>query len=305
MQKILFPMKFLNITTGVNMLSHIGTLAIDNAGENTSIDNVIAPFTGIIKRKWPNGNTVWLESVEPVEFADGTVDYAVFEVTHDNNINDLYVGQRIEQGQIFYQEGTAGNANGNHVHMELGKGRFSGTGWYQNPQGVWTVNNGYAPWNAYFLPADTVIKQSLGYAWKWLPEGEEMNKPDRAGVLGQFAAFITTAPTEQQIEYYTARPWSVLNEDLLVWNRDRRVELQSTVGAYEARVKKLIGDDEVEDAEYETIIKNKDVIIGERNEEISQLTQKINDLSNQAPTDDNRTFGELLSAAFKKLFSVK
>jgi len=76
-EKAHFPMKYMNITQGVNgSYSHKGTNAIDLAGKDSKIDNVFAPFTGIIKKIYTkNGNFVWLESCDKVQYADGTIDY--------------------------------------------------------------------------------------------------------------------------------------------------------------------------------------------------------------------------------------
>ncbi len=165
MQKLLFPMPYMNITQGYGYGSHKGTFAIDVAGSDSGVDYLVAPFTGVIKKKWANGNSVWLESTEPVLFADGTVDYATCCFTHDNNISDLTIGQVIQQGARFYEEGTAGNASGNHVHLEVAKGRYTGTGWYLNGDGVWTLNNSVAPQNSFWLKDITVLNNG-GYAWK-------------------------------------------------------------------------------------------------------------------------------------------
>jgi len=161
-----FPKKSeIRITQGVNeTYSHKGRKALDVA---TSGDrNVYAPFTGVIKKKYTtDSNVVWLESSNPVQYADGTVDYMTMMVMHDNNISDLWVGQTISQGTAFYQEGTAGGVTGTHVHIEFGRGKFSGTGWYQNSYGKWCINNGIDPWNAVYLP--TGIKRTNDYGYNW------------------------------------------------------------------------------------------------------------------------------------------
>lgn len=165
MQNILFPMHYMRITTGINELSHLGSNAIDCAGKDTGIDNAWAPFTGTIKRIYALGHTVWIESNEKVQFADGTIDYATASFTHDSIVSDLSVGQVIQQGQIFYQEGTA-NATGAHIHLEIGRGKFTGKGWYQNAQGNWVINNSYIPYNAFWLKSDTIILNGHNYPWK-------------------------------------------------------------------------------------------------------------------------------------------
>lgn len=165
-EKAMFPMEYLNISQGVNgSYSHKGRLAIDIYGKDSGIDAFCAPFTGTIKKLYGSDHVVWLESNSPVEYADGTVDYMTIMCMHDNDISDLWVGKTIYQGEHFLSEGTAGNATGNHIHLECGKGKFAGSGWYENSYGKWCINNGINPWQALFLSESTVVKNDYGYAW--------------------------------------------------------------------------------------------------------------------------------------------
>jgi len=164
MESILFPMTTMRITTGVNMLSHKGSNAIDIAGKDTGSERAFAPFTGTIKRIYTVGNTVWLESNNKVKFADAREDYAVVSFTHDSNVKDLKVGQVFKQGQYFYDEGTA-NASANHIHLEVGIGKFTGNGWHKNSYGNLVINNSIEPWKAFWLKDVNVIN-GLNYPWK-------------------------------------------------------------------------------------------------------------------------------------------
>jgi hypothetical protein len=168
----------MRITTGVNEASHIESNAIDVAGKDAGIENIYAPFDGVIMKIWKNGNTVWLESIDKVLFADGTEDWATAAFTHDNDVNDLRVGQRVKQGDPFYQEGTAGNASGNHVHLEIAKGKFTGTGWYKNSKGYWVLNNSVPPWTAFWVPGDVQILND--YAYNWRKEDNVIQNRDQA-----------------------------------------------------------------------------------------------------------------------------
>ena len=169
-EKAYFPMRYLKISQGVNgYYSHKGTNAIDVTGWDANIDNVVAPFTGVIKKKAEGSvNAVWLESCDKVKYADGTIDYMTVLFMHDNYIKDLYVGQVIKQGVVFYQEGSKGlsNLTGNHVHIECGRGQFSGTGWYTNSSGNWTINNSFLPYQALYIKSSTVkINGNYNYPW--------------------------------------------------------------------------------------------------------------------------------------------
>lgn len=169
-QKALFPMQYLNITQGYGVGTHKGTYAIDNAGRDTGIDNVFAPFDCKIKKIWNNGNTVWVESLQPVQWADGKVSKATMSFTHDNSVSNLRVGQVVKQGQVFYQEGTAGYATGNHVHIECAKGTFVGTGWFLNKYRFWTINNAVKPETLLSLALDTKVLNAGGLKWKRVPK---------------------------------------------------------------------------------------------------------------------------------------
>ena len=146
MEKPLFPAKYMRITQGYDEGTHKDSYAIDNGDIDYGISNIYAPFTGIIKKTYPNdANEVWLESIDKVEYPDGTIDYMTIMFAHDNDISDLFVGKRINKGDIFYSEGTKGNTKGAHCHIECGKGKFTGTGWHKNNSNYWSINNSKRP----------------------------------------------------------------------------------------------------------------------------------------------------------------
>ena len=65
MEKPLFPSKYIRITQGYNEGTHKDSYAIDNAGKDSEISDIYAPFTGIIKKIYSNdANEVWLESID-------------------------------------------------------------------------------------------------------------------------------------------------------------------------------------------------------------------------------------------------
>ena len=66
--------------------------------------------------------------MDPVHFADDTLDYLGIIVYHDNDIeNGTYsnVGDIKRQGEIFNRTGTGGRVTGDHVHLETGKGQVN------------------------------------------------------------------------------------------------------------------------------------------------------------------------------------
>lgn len=164
----MFPMEYLNISQGISGgLSHKTGYAIDITGKDKGSDQIYAPFTGVIKRKYTkNGNAIWLESSDKVHFADGSYDYMTVLMVHDNDISDLSVDQEVKQGEYFYKEGTAGYATGNHVHLEVGRGKFIYPGWTKNTTtGEWRIQNGIHPAEALFVSDSVSIKDDKNYDW--------------------------------------------------------------------------------------------------------------------------------------------
>ena len=167
MEKPLYPSPYMRITQGYMVGTHKDSYAIDEAGSDSEIDYIKAPFTGIVKKIYTSdANEVWLESLEPVIYPDGTVDYMTMLFAHDNNVSNLFVGKVISRGERFYEEGTKGNASGNHVHMECGKGKFTGSGWHKNSAGYWSINNGTNPTECLWIDDSIKILNSNGYNFK-------------------------------------------------------------------------------------------------------------------------------------------
>ncbi len=171
MEKPLYPSPYMRITQGYNVGTHLDSFAIDEAGSDSGIDFILAPFTGVIKKIYPeDANEVWLESVDKVEYPDGTIDYMTMMFAHDNDVSNLKVGQVISKGTRFYEEGTKGNATGNHVHIECGKGKFTGSGWHKNNAGYWSINNPKKPTECLWIDDTIKILDSKGYTFRKVEE---------------------------------------------------------------------------------------------------------------------------------------
>ena len=167
MEKPLYPSPYMRITQGYMTGTHLNSYAIDDAGSDSGIDYINAPFTGVIRKIYSgDANEVWLESSEPVIYPDGTVDYMTMMFAHDNDVSNLFVGKVINRGERFYEEGTKGNASGNHVHMECGRGKFTGSGWHQNSAGYWSINNGKNPTECLWIDDSITILNDNGYTFK-------------------------------------------------------------------------------------------------------------------------------------------
>ena len=177
MEKPLYPSPYMRITQGYMTGTHADSYAIDDAGSDSGIDFIVAPYTGIIRKIYTgDANEVWLESSEPVIYPDGTVDYMTMMFAHDNDVSNLFVGKVINRGERFYEEGTKGNASGNHVHMECGRGKFTGSGWHQNSANYWSINNGKNPTECLWIDDSITVLNNNGYTFKRIEP--EVSVPD-------------------------------------------------------------------------------------------------------------------------------
>lgn len=72
---------------------------------------------------------VW-ESLDRVHLANGMIDYLTITCYHDNDIsngNYYSVGAIKRQGEEFFKTGTGGVASGDHIHLETGYGKYTGS----------------------------------------------------------------------------------------------------------------------------------------------------------------------------------
>lgn len=172
MEKAMYPSKVIRITQKHGVGTHKNNYAVDEAGKDGGIGDLIAPFTGnIMKIYKADANEVWLQSKNKVMYADGTKDYMTIMFAHDNDVSDLWVGKEIKAGTVFYQEGVKGEAYGNHVHFEVGKGKFTGTGWHQDGN-AWDINNGKRVDECLWIDDTYTIKDTAGYNFRNVKETE-------------------------------------------------------------------------------------------------------------------------------------
>lgn len=169
----LFPMEYLRITQGrYSNFSHKGYNAYDLGGKDYNIDDVLAPFT--LKVEWvDNGKHktgVVVSNAKKILLANGNIQAprtVLMMLWHANDIRHLKQGQIITQGTPFYKEGTAGISYGNHVHLELAYGVYSG-GYplYLLGNGYWTLKGQELNIEDAFYINDTVVRNTLGYNFK-------------------------------------------------------------------------------------------------------------------------------------------
>ena len=180
MQKFKFPMEYLKVTQGENSAySHAGSLAMDFGGKDTGADRLFCPCDMVVKRTRKNANgELYLESVDKVQFADGTVDYARLLCMHDSTFN-VSEGQVVKQGEYFYDEGGMGSGNKNkfatHVHIEAGKGRWKSATQSKNSKGTYVIENQAHLHHLFILGRDVQIINDGGY--NWVREGKTAPQP--------------------------------------------------------------------------------------------------------------------------------
>ncbi len=175
MKQLLFPMQNLRVTQGYGVAhegvpparySHAGSYALDLGGADTGADWLYAPCDMVVRRVYGVYNAVWFESLEPLESIGTTV---IMLCLHMNNADKAALGIRrgkiFRQGERCYREGASGNVTGTHVHIELGRGPFAGTGWKRNAQGVWMINSPLIPSEQFRLAGDVRILDGHGYTW--------------------------------------------------------------------------------------------------------------------------------------------
>lgn len=164
-QTAIFPMDNLN----VSQITHPETAsdAVDFRGIDTGSENVFAPFDAVVVDKmtaFVMGNTIVIQSRSPVKYADGTVDYMTVSFTHDNDVSDLWVGKNITKGEVFYQEGEAGYATGNHIHMICARGQYGVNTIWDHGAGNGLTNSLW-PDKALFISSRTNIIYTWWFNW--------------------------------------------------------------------------------------------------------------------------------------------
>lgn len=162
-EDFLCPFTDMCITQGSNMRpSHMGIMANDVRGKESGVRyHIFAPCKIKCLRLYPESGQAMFQSIKPVRFANGRIDYATFMVAHDNTM-DCYVGQTFEQGQSFFQMGDKGNATGVHTHIEISQSKD--TSWTKNQFRIYHFNNEYDLDDCYFVDNTNIIN---GYGGNW------------------------------------------------------------------------------------------------------------------------------------------
>lgn len=209
-QIAVYPTVYMNITQVPNGgYSHTGRKSVDEAGKDTGKDDFFAPFDSEVEYVETKASKTGVQITNTcvVECADGTIrnPYTIHHYTyHDNDISDLYVGKKLKQGEVYYQEGTAGEASGNHVHFNVGIGTYK-KGTYplkQNEFGKYEVHNEIDPTLIFYTTNEHIIKNKKGMKWKQYVAKQVVVKPTFE--KGAVVKFIN--PKEKYIYYTTRQP---------------------------------------------------------------------------------------------------
>lgn len=152
---------------------------IDEGGKDTGRDPFYAPCKMKVRKIYGVGNrgtnTLWIESTEKVTMPNGRTDYVTIMLIHpnDSDLKRLKVGQTFKKGDIVCYEGVDG-ATGNHIHMAVGMGKMTGTGWTQNDNEKWvlTCTNGtIKPEDAFYIDKSfTTVINDKGLDFKEVPK---------------------------------------------------------------------------------------------------------------------------------------
>lgn len=165
-QYAMYPNPVMNITQTINgYYSHRGTNAIDDAQADSGISNGYAPCDMVcVATDYGDayGNAMFWQSTAPVMTRSHGQQYITMMVIHDNTA-DAYVGLTVSQGQQLFSEGTAGNATGNHNHIEVALGQWTGTHYVASGgvtawgTTVWMLPGNINPAEVFFVDDTTII----------------------------------------------------------------------------------------------------------------------------------------------------
>ena len=187
LEYLTYPFKTMKITQSyTGTTSHLphttGTpkdYPIDEGGKDTGRDPFYAPCKMKVRKIYGVGNrgtnTLWLESTEEVTMPNGKTDYVTIMIIHpnDSDLKRLKVGQTFKKGDIVCYEGVDG-ATGNHIHMAVGMGKMTGTGWTKNSRGKWvltTERGTIRPEDAFYIDKSfTTVVNDKDLPFKEMPK---------------------------------------------------------------------------------------------------------------------------------------
>lgn len=133
-QRAYWPMNNLKLSQGYGekSSSHKYSYAIDLCGKDSGAETIFAPFDCKVTKLYQPKDTkkhspeVWLTSTKKVLCANGYYGYLTISLTHASEIMKMKLGQTFKQFDFVCKEDKLGGASGNHIHLELSKGKKAG-----------------------------------------------------------------------------------------------------------------------------------------------------------------------------------
>jgi len=192
-----------------------------------------------VNAMWPNRSKA----------SDGTIGDAAHQAQHsEHNPNAA--------GVVTAMDITQDPANGADMQVladMLIASKDSRTWYIIFNRRIWQADTGWQPYSGTADPHTnhlhiSVAQDAAHYdnAAKWSIKGVAMeDNPTQKQVYDHFKAYDVKGehpsgePTQQQLDYYAAHPWSVLYLALLDYNHDRRREAEKQVAVLSAKETKL------------------------------------------------------------------
>ncbi len=191
-------MNTMNITQSrYTNYTHKGVNAYDLAGKDSGIDPLYVPKGQTVKcigfrEDGSKTKYTFYEFQKPITLKNGSkVNKLQFMCLHGFGTDK--VGNTYKAGKAFYDEGTMGNAQGNHVHIEFGTG-YNNKNYFlkQNKYGNWTANfsKTYNIEDIFYIPKDLKVINSQGLAFKKETTSKSKITYDVWNVKNQYGANI-------------------------------------------------------------------------------------------------------------------
>ena len=290
-EKIIYPLKNMWITQVPGQGTHKYSQALDDQGLNyATVDKLYAPFTGKIIRKYPSECEIWFESVDKVEFADGTIDYATVLFAHRDKYDDLKENVVYKQGDVIYSEGTKGaNKVGGaqrHVHFECCAGKTTGSGWAPASDGTWNLVKGKAPQNCYFITDETNVIKTGGLTFKKISSrvGTPVERDEYKNQIEVVAEVLNArdkgTTSGKRLGYINKGIYNILNEttaDGYTW-----FEVEPNIWiAYNEEWETLYPRKETEEEKLRKEVENLKEEVIQLEIDIQNLEQNVVDLTNE------------------------
>lgn len=202
MDRLIFGMHHLNITQAGTLIDGKGhyshpNYALDLAGEDAGIDywynkepETCFYCSGSFGSR-STGNTRFFVSCDAdgnkkkVLCADGEERVVTIAMTH--SLGDYKIYKVYRPGEVMYQEGTAGKATGNHIHLEVAEGSQK-TKYWDSKLKVYRMMGEMDPRDAFFiLDGYTKVVNGQGLAFKHCDNAKAGNDMDNATKYVEYA----------------------------------------------------------------------------------------------------------------------